>query len=70
MPEIYLTESDFCSQYLVKPRTAQRWRISGDGPPFVRVGPRRIAYRFSDCERWAAGRTFAHRAEELARGAA
>lgn len=67
MSETYLTEGEFCSRYLVKPRTAQRWRTSGDGPTFVRLGPRRIAYRLSDIERWATSRTYAHRADEISR---
>jgi hypothetical protein len=61
----YLTEGEFCSRYRVGPRTAQRWRITGGGPRFVRVGPRRIIYRVSDCESWAQANTFAHRAAEL-----
>lgn len=66
MTPSYLTESEFCERYHVAPRTAQRWRVSGEGPSFVRMGLRRIAYRLEDCERWAAERTFAHRAAELA----
>ena len=66
--EIYLTEAEFAARYLNGARrTAQRWRVTGDGPPFVRLGPRRIAYRESDLEAWAAARTFPHRAAELAR---
>lgn len=70
MSETYLTEVDFCSRYHVKPRTAQRWRGSGAGPSFVRLGPRRIGYRLSDCEAWAASRTFRHRADEMAQASA
>ena len=66
LSDLYLTEREFSERYHVAPRTAQRWRITGDGPAFVRIGQRRIAYRLSDCERWAAGHTFAHRAAELA----
>jgi hypothetical protein len=62
----YLTEREFSDQYNVPARTAQRWRSTGDGPPYVRLGPRRILYRVEDVERWAASRTFRHRAEELA----
>jgi len=68
--DAYLTERQFCQRYHVSARTAQRWRVTGDGPPFVRLGPHKIVYRFSDAETWAANRTFAHRAEELARTAA
>jgi hypothetical protein len=70
MTETYLTEGEFCERYHVAPRTAQRWRVTGDGPKWVRLGLRKIGYRLSDCEAWAADRTFKHRADELARGAA
>lgn len=64
--ETYLTEDEFCRRYRIGARTAQRWRHTGDeGPPFVRLGLRRIGYRLSDCERWAGSRTFQHRAAEL-----
>jgi predicted DNA-binding transcriptional regulator AlpA len=69
-PDVYLTEREFSERYHVSRRTAQRWRATGDGPAFVRLGLRRVAYRLSDCEAWAAARTFAHRAAELARAAA
>jgi predicted DNA-binding transcriptional regulator AlpA len=61
---IYLTERDFSDRYLVARRTAQRWRSTGEGPRWVRLGPRRVVYRLSDCEAWAAARTFEHRAAE------
>jgi hypothetical protein len=65
--EIYLNEAEFSDRYLNGARrTAQRWRVTGDGPPFVRLGPRRIAYRLEDCEDWARSRTFRSRADELA----
>ena len=70
MDEVLLTEREFSERYKVPPRTAQRWRSTGDGPPFVRLGPRRVAYRPSDVERWAASRTFASRADELAQQSA
>ena len=65
--DIFLTEAEFAARYLNGARrTAQRWRTTGDGPPFVRLGPRRIAYRESDCQAWAAARTYRHRAAEMA----
>jgi predicted DNA-binding transcriptional regulator AlpA len=65
VPHIYLTEQEFSERYHVSRRTAQRWRVTGDGPPFVRLGLRKVAYRQSDCETWAAASTFSSRAEEL-----
>ncbi len=65
-PEIYLTEDEFAVRYRLGRRTAQRWRQSGEGPAWVRLGPRRVVYRLADCEAWAASRTYPHRAAELA----
>lgn len=67
--EQYLNEDEFCERYGIRSRTAQRWRTTGDGPAFVRLGPRRVAYRLSDCEKWAAERTFLHRSDEIVRTA-
>ncbi len=46
-------------------RTLQRWRVTGDGPPFVRAGMRRIVYRREAVEAWAASREYRHRAAEI-----
>ncbi len=71
MPDdVYLTEDEFCRRYHIGARTAQRWRRTGEGgPSWCRLGMRRIAYRLSDCEQWAASRTFVSRAAELASAA-
>ncbi len=69
-PEIYLTEVEFAGRYHLGRRTVQRWRGTGEGPRWVRLGQRRILYRLSDIEAWAAARTFDHRADELARSTA
>ena len=62
---VYVTEREFSEMYHVSRRTAQRWRRAGDGPCWVRIGPRRVVYRLADVEAWAASRTHAHRAAEL-----
>jgi len=36
-------------------RTLERWRVSGDGPPFVKAG-RRVLYRPADIDSWIASR--------------
>lgn len=46
-------------------RTLQRWRVTGDGPPFVRAGMRRIVYRREAVDAWAASREYRHRAAEI-----
>jgi hypothetical protein len=63
----YINEQGLHERYLIAPRTAQRWRQTGDGPRWVRLGRRRIIYRVSDVEVWLRDRTYRHRADELAR---
>jgi predicted DNA-binding transcriptional regulator AlpA len=62
--DTYLTEDEFCARYDIPPRTAQRWRAKGDGPPFVRLGPKQIRYRERDCEEWLVSRTFTRIVDE------
>jgi hypothetical protein len=64
----YIDEDALGERYLIPPRTAQRWRSSGGGPPFVRLGRRRVLYRVADVEGWLAARTYKSRADELSRG--
>lgn len=41
----------------MSPGTLVNWRASGEGPPFVRLGARRVRYRRADLERWLRERT-------------
>src|SRR5688572_2673014 len=65
-----LTEKQVATLLGVTTRTLQRWRVTGNGPAWVRVGPRMVRYSEAVMVEWAEGRTFAHRAAELAGGAA
>jgi len=40
----------------VSVRTIENWRISGQGPPFVKAG-RRVLYQKSAIQRWLSQRT-------------
>ena len=64
--KIFLDEAAAARLLNVSPRTLQRWRADGTGPAFVRAGVRRILYDVAAIERWAAARTFPHRAAEMA----
>jgi predicted DNA-binding transcriptional regulator AlpA len=66
MPDRILSADDVSQRLKVSLRSLERWRITGDGPPFVRIGLRRIGYPESACEAWVARRTYDHRAAELA----
>jgi predicted DNA-binding transcriptional regulator AlpA len=39
----------------ISERTLERWRVSGDGPSFCKLG-RRVAYRECDLIEWIAAR--------------
>lgn len=61
-----LLTADQLAERIERPvRTLERWRLTGQGPAFVRLG-RRIAYREADVEAWLASRTYPSRAAELA----
>ena len=60
----FLSDSQLCAMLRVTPRTTARWRVEGNGLPFVRAGARRVLYRRSDVDLWLASQTFPHRAAE------
>jgi predicted DNA-binding transcriptional regulator AlpA len=62
----FLSDSETATKLRVNKKTTARWRTSGEGPPYVRVGPRRILYRQKDLDAWAAARTFVSHAAERA----
>lgn len=64
--DTHLSPQALAERLGVSLRTVERWRISGEGPPFLRAGGRRVLYRVSDVERWEAGRVHASRAAEMA----
>lgn len=43
-----LTPPETAETLRISERTLERWRTTGVGPKFVRIGPRRLAYRVSD----------------------
>jgi predicted DNA-binding transcriptional regulator AlpA len=66
----YLTEEEVAERLHLGRRTLQRWRTTGEGPQWCRLGQRRVVYRDVDIDAWAAKNTYAHRADELSRTAA
>lgn len=66
MPQFF-DERSLSDHLLIPRRTLQRWRVTGDGPAFIRAGARRILYRREAVEAWAASREHRHRAAEMMR---
>jgi hypothetical protein len=46
-----LTQREAADALRLSERTLERYRVSGDGPPFVRAG-KRIMYRPADLDGW------------------
>lgn len=55
-PTVLLTEQAASKRLAVEARTLQQWRVTGSGPPFVRVSRRCVRYRISDLDAWIAER--------------
>jgi hypothetical protein len=63
-------EAQFCATHDITNRCARKWRETGDGPEYVRVG-RSVFYPRRAIAEWLVTRTFRHRAAEaVARHAA
>jgi predicted DNA-binding transcriptional regulator AlpA len=62
----FLTEAETADLIRVGRRTLERWRATGDGPPWCRAGFRRVLYPRGGVLAWVAARTYPHRAAELA----
>jgi len=47
-----IRRSDVPRYIPVKKQTLARWATEGNGPPFVKLGRRIVAYRCGDIRRW------------------
>jgi len=52
------------SRGLINSRTLERWRSTGQGPAFVKVG-HKVAYRRRDYRAWLDARTRTHTGQEI-----
>jgi predicted DNA-binding transcriptional regulator AlpA len=50
-----LTQREAAAFLRLSERTLERWRLTGDGPRWVKAG-RRVLYRAADLEAWIASR--------------
>ena len=62
MPVKHLNQIELSRRWSLSPRTLERWRWLGEGPPFIKIGGR-VVYRQEDIEAYEAGRRKASTAE-------
>jgi hypothetical protein len=51
----HLSQHELARRWRLSPRTLERWRWTGEGPEYLKVGGR-VAYRLEDVEAWEAER--------------
>ncbi|PVE25801.1 DNA-binding protein [Microvirga sp. KLBC 81] len=51
----HLNQLDLARRWSMSPRTLERWRWTGEGPRFLKVG-KRVVYRLDDIETFEAER--------------
>ena len=49
----HLNQIDLADRWNISPRTLERWRWTGEGPQFVKLGGR-VVYRLEDIEAFEA----------------
>ena len=53
MPNPHLSQTDLANRWRLSPRTLERWRFTGEGPQFIKIGGR-VVYRLEDIETFEA----------------
>ncbi|WP_103098861.1 helix-turn-helix domain-containing protein [Novosphingobium guangzhouense] len=56
-PNAFLTNSEAAEFLRLSPRTLEKQRVVGGGPPFRKFG-RRVLYAQADLQKWAEDRRF------------
>jgi predicted site-specific integrase-resolvase len=49
MPQTHFNQADLAARLNISPRTLERWRWTGEGPVFLKIGGR-VVYRLEDVE--------------------
>jgi predicted DNA-binding transcriptional regulator AlpA len=55
-PNAYLTTAEAAALRRVSKSTMEHERVRGDGPPFIRIGRKKVAYRLDALQAWLAAR--------------
>lgn len=49
----HLNQTELAVRWTISPRTLERWRFTGEGPKYIKIGGR-VAYRLEDIEGYEA----------------
>ncbi|KGJ18770.1 hypothetical protein IX57_02690 [Paracoccus sanguinis] len=49
MSVTHLNQVELAARWKISPRTLERWRWTGEGPAFIKIGGR-VVYRLADVE--------------------
>ncbi len=60
-----LTTPMLADKLHMSPRTLEGWRVSGAGPPFLRIGPHKIVYRWRSILDWLNSQEYRSTSEEI-----
>ena len=52
----HLNQTELAARWTISPRTLERWRFTGEGPQFMKIGVR-VAYRLEDVEAYETQQT-------------
>ena len=55
--DVLLTVEEAAARLKISKHTLNRWRVTGEGPPFVKYGPRLVRYIDRTLDDWAVLRT-------------
>jgi len=55
MADQFLNQIQLARRWQISPRTLERWRWTGEGPAFLKIGGR-VVYRLEDVEAYENGR--------------
>jgi hypothetical protein len=64
-----LPDKELAAILKINLRLPAHWRSNGSGPKFIRVGGRRVLYRWGDVKAYLASKTFSSTSEETAKAA-
>ncbi len=55
--DVLIRRADLPRYLPIAAQTAARWACAGQGPPFIKVGARLVAYRAGDLREWLQSQT-------------